>query len=165
MTNDRWYERFNAKVDVRTSIVVTRQHSILLECTAQSTHRVSYQSITNDQRIEIQTDADKSYLAYICFKQGAKTSENLRKNLRGDYTTGENKYPTSCQATLHYLEKHSKSVVREPIAQEGILLHKGRAMATPILPTKSFGKTRSATSVGIKDTLHHIAKPNWTATE
>ena len=131
MANNQWYERFNAKVDVRTSIVVTRQHSILLECTAQSTHRVSYQSITNDQRIEIQTDADKSYLAYICFKQGAKTSENLRTNLRYDYTTGENKYPKSCQATLHYLEKHSKSVVREPIAKEGTSFAKRKGNDNP----------------------------------
>ena len=31
-------------------------------------------------------------------------------------------------------------------------------MSTPILSTKSIGKKQSATSVGIKDTLHHIWK-------
>ena len=59
------------------------------------------------------------YLAYIFLKQSAKTSDKLRTNLSDDYTTGENKYPTSCQTTLHYLEKHSNSVVHAPIAQEG----------------------------------------------
>ena len=49
--------------------------------------------------------------------------------------------------------------------KKAVSLHKGRSMATPILPTKSIGKTRSATSAGIKYTLHHIAKPNLTATE
>ena len=38
ITNYQWYEQFNTKVDVGTSIVVTRQHSVLLEWTAQSTH-------------------------------------------------------------------------------------------------------------------------------
>ena len=49
--------------------------------------------------------------------------------------------------------------------KKAVRLHKGRAMKTLILLTKSIGKTRSATSVGIKDTLHHIEKPNWKETE
>ena len=51
-------------------------------------------------------------------KQSAKTSEKLRTNLSDEYTTGEKKYPTSCQVTLHYLENHGNSVVCAPIAQE-----------------------------------------------
>ena len=121
MTNDQWYEQFNKKVDVGTSIGVTRQHSVLLGWTAQYTHIAYYQDITNDKKIEIKTDAEEKYLTYIFLKQSANTSEKLRTNLSDDYTTGENKYPTSCQATLHYLEKHRNSVVREPIAQEGSL--------------------------------------------
>ena len=117
--NDQWYERFNTKVDVGTSIGVTRQHSVILEWTAQSTHIASDQDIANDQKIYIQTDAEEMYLTYIFLKQSASTNEKLRTNLSDNYTTGENKYPTSRQSTLHYLEKHSKSVVRAPIAQEG----------------------------------------------
>ena len=121
MTNDQWYKRFNTKVYVRTSVGVARQNSVLLEWTAQSTHSASYQDITNDQKIEIQTDTKERYLEYIFLKQSAKTSEKLRTNLSDDYTTAEKKYPTSRQETLQYLEKHSKSVVRAPIAQEGSL--------------------------------------------
>ena len=102
MTNDQWYERFNTKFDVGTSIGVTRQHSVILEWTAQSTYSASYQDITNDQKIEIQKDAEEMYLAYIFLKQSSKTSENLRTNMSDDYTTGEKKYPMICQATLHY---------------------------------------------------------------
>ena len=50
VTNDQWYERFNTKVDVGTSIGVTRQHSVILEWTAQSTHSPYYQYITDDQK-------------------------------------------------------------------------------------------------------------------
>ena len=49
--------------------------------------------------------------------------------------------------------------------KKSVRLHKERAMATPILLKNSIGRTSSATSVGIKDTLHHIAKPSCTATE
>ena len=38
MINDQRYEKFNAKVDVGTTIGFIRQHSVLLEWTAQSTH-------------------------------------------------------------------------------------------------------------------------------
>ena len=40
-TNDQWYEQFNIKVDVGTSIGVTRQQTVLLGWTAQSTYSVS----------------------------------------------------------------------------------------------------------------------------
>ena len=117
VTNDQWYEWFNTKVDVGTYIGVTRHHSVLLDRTAHSTPSASYQVITDDQRIEIQTDAEERYLKYIFLKQSAKTSEKLRTNMSDDYTTGEKKYPTSCQANIHYLEKHRNSVMHASIAQ------------------------------------------------
>ena len=117
MTNYQWYERFNTKVDVGTSIGVTRQYPVLLEWNTQSTHSASHQDINNDQNIEIPKDAEERYLIYIFLKHSAKTSEKLRTNLSDDYTTGENKYPTSRQENLHYLEKHIKSVVHAPIAR------------------------------------------------
>ena len=49
--------------------------------------------------------------------------------------------------------------------KKAVRLHKGRATETSILSTKSIGNTGSATSVGIKETLHHTEKPSWTATE
>ena len=119
MTNDQWYERFNTKVDVGTSIGVTRQNSVLLEWTAHSTHSASYQDITDYQKIEIQKDAQEMHLTYIILKQSVKTSEKLRTNLSDNYTTGENKYPTSRQATLHYFEKHNKIVLRAPLKRYG----------------------------------------------
>ena len=102
MTNDQWYEKFNTKVDVGTSIGFTRQHSVLLEWNTHSIHSASYQDITNDQNIEIQADAEERYLAYIFLKHSSKTSEKLRTNLSDNYTTGENKYPTSRQETFHF---------------------------------------------------------------
>ena len=91
MTNDQCYERFNTKVDVGTSIGVTRKHSVLLKWTSQSIHIAFYQDITNDQKTEIQKDAEERYLTYIFLKHSAKTSENFRTNLSYDYTTGEKK--------------------------------------------------------------------------
>ena len=154
MINDQWYEQFNIKADVGTSIGVTRQHSVLLEWTAQSTHIISYQDITNDQKIEIQTYAEERYLTYSFLKHSAKTSEKLSTNLCDDYTTGENKHTMSRQATLHCLEKHSKSVVHAPIAQEGSSFAQREGNSNLDTFDKSIGNTRSATSLGIKYTLH-----------
>ena len=142
MTNDQWYERFNTKVDVGTSIGVTRQHSVLLEWTAQSIHSASYQDTTNGQKIEIQVDAEERYLAYIFLKQSAKKSKKLRMNLSDDYTTREKKYPTSRQATLHYLEKHSKSDVRAPIAQEGSSFAQRKSNGNPDTFDKKYWKDK-----------------------
>ena len=88
MKSNQWYEWFNIKVDVGASIGVTRNHSVILEWTAQSTHSASNQEITNDQKIEIQTDSEESHLTYIFLKQSAKTSEKLRTNMSDNYTTG-----------------------------------------------------------------------------
>ena len=156
MTNDHWYEQFNTKVDVGTAIVFTRQNSVLLEWTAHSTLSPYYQDITDDQNIEIQTDTEERYLAYIFLKQSAKTSEKIRTNMSDDYTTGKKNIPRvvkqlsiiwrSIEIVLYVLQLQKK-VVR---------LHKGMEMATLILLTKSIGNTRSATSVGIKDTLRTL---------
>ena len=58
-TNYQWYEQFKTKVYVGTYIGVTRKNSVLLEWTEQSTHSASYQDITDDQRIEIQTHVEE----------------------------------------------------------------------------------------------------------
>ena len=123
-----------------------------MEWTEQSIHSASYQDITNDQKIEIQADAEERYLAYIFLKQSAKTSEKLRTNLSDDYTTGENKYPMSRQATLQYLEKRSNSVVRAPIAQEGSPFAQRKSNGNPDTLKKKYWKDKEFYKCG--DKLH-----------
>ena len=150
MTNYQWYKRFNTKVYVGTSIGVTRQHLVILECTAHSIYSASYQDITDDQKIEIQTDAKERCLAYILLKDSTKTIENLITNLSEKYTTGENKYPRSRQTTLHYLEKHINSVVRAPIAKEGISFAQRKGNGNPDTFDKNYWKDKECYKCGDK---------------
>ena len=45
LTNPQWYERFNTKVDVGTSIGVTRQHKVLLEYVAIELHHQDFATL------------------------------------------------------------------------------------------------------------------------
>ena len=38
LTNDQWYERFNTKVDIRSTIGFTRQHKFLIKYVAQESN-------------------------------------------------------------------------------------------------------------------------------
>ena len=58
-------------------------------------------------------------MAHVFLKQSAKTSDKLRTSISDNYTTGDNKYPTTCQETFHYLKNNSKSFVRKPTSPEG----------------------------------------------
>ena len=121
-----------------------------MEWTAHSIHSASYQDITHEQKIEIQTDAEERYLAYIFLKQSAKKSEKLRTNLSDNYATEENKYPTSCQETLHYLEKHSRIVVRALITKEGSSFAKRKGNGSPNTFEKKYWKVKECYKCGDK---------------
>ena len=98
-------------------------------------------------------------------KHSAKTSEKLRTGLSDDYTTDEKNIPQVVKQLSIIWRSTAIVLYMHQLHKKAFRLHKGRAMATPILSTKNIGKKRSATSVWIKDTLHHIEKPIWTATE
>ena len=131
-----------------------------MEWTAQSTHIASHQDINNDQKIEIPTDAEERYLIYILLKHSAKTSDKLRTNLSDDCTTGENKYPTSRQETIHYLDKHKKSVVCAPIARESSSLAQIKGNGNTNTFDKNYWKDKECYRCGDKvhPELHYKTK-------
>ena len=81
MTNNQWYDRINTKVDVGTSIGITRQHDVLMEWTSQQLEKQSFTTLSDAKKLEICEEAEERYLAYIFIKQSAKTSEKLRTSL------------------------------------------------------------------------------------
>ena len=81
MTNNQWYDRINTKVDVGTSIGITRQHDVLMEWTSQQLEKQSFTTLSDAKKLEICEESEERYLAYIFIKQSAKTSEKLRTSL------------------------------------------------------------------------------------
>ena len=78
MTNPQWYERFNTKVDVFKSIVVTSQHKSLLEDEAQESHSLGFESCTEEQQEAIRTDSKECYLSYALLEHSGNQYRKLR---------------------------------------------------------------------------------------
>jgi len=127
LTNDQWYERFNTKVEVGASIGVTRQHKVLWEYVSEETHRgIDFTSLTHDQQQAIKEDAEERYLSYIFLRQSGKQHSKLKMDLQNDFTTGDNRYPTNRQATLHLLDKYTKTaIVNQPISEGTAFAQRG----------------------------------------
>ena len=119
MTNAQWYERFNTKVDVASAIGVTRQHKVLLEYVSQETHTQAFTDLTAAQQLAVRNDAEERYHAYAFLRQSGKQHANLKMDLQNDFTTGDNRYPTDRQKTLHLLDKYSKPATPKTIQSEG----------------------------------------------
>jgi hypothetical protein len=121
LSNEQWYERFNTRIDVGTAIGVTRQHKVLLEHVASETSpTVLFENMTDEQQKDTRAKAEERYLSYVFLRQSGKQHNKLKVDLQNDFTTGDDRYPKNRQATLHLLDKYSKSiVVRDTNSSEG----------------------------------------------
>ena len=52
LTEDQWCERFNTKVDIRSSIVVTRKHKVLLKYVAQESN-IKYDGMSTEEQEDV----------------------------------------------------------------------------------------------------------------
>ena len=79
---------------------------------ASETHPTTpFDNLTPDQQKDIRAKAEERYLSYIFLRQSGKQHNKLKVDLQNDFTTGDDRYPKNRQATLHLLDKYSKSVV------------------------------------------------------
>jgi hypothetical protein len=72
MSNAKWYEQFNTRVDVANAVSVTREHKAILEYVAQETHTNNFDNLTNIQKDEVREDAKEWYLAYCMLQNSGK---------------------------------------------------------------------------------------------
>jgi hypothetical protein len=129
MNNLQWYERFNTKIDVGDAMGVTRQHKALLEFVAQD-HTVglavtTFDSLTDAVKDPVQRDAEEQYVLYVFLRQSGPQHAKLKMDLQNNFRTGENKYPKTRQATLHLLDKYSKTTLTKPTSSEGASFAQG----------------------------------------
>jgi hypothetical protein len=111
MSNPQWYKKFNTKVDVGLAISITRQHKVLLEYVAQENHTLTFAALSSEQKQAVGDDAEERYISYAFLRQSGAQHDNLKVDLRNDFTTSSNQYPKIRQQTLHLLDKYSKTVV------------------------------------------------------
>jgi hypothetical protein len=78
---------------------------------AQENHTLTLAALSAEQKQAVCEDAEERYISYAFLHQSRAQHGNLKVDLRNDFTTGSNRYPKTCQQTLHLLDKYSKTVV------------------------------------------------------
>ena len=90
LSNPQWYERFNTKVDVGTSIGVTRQHKVLLEYVATELHHQDFATLGAAEQQAVREDAEERYISYAFLRQESGNQHaNLKVDLQNDFTIQE----------------------------------------------------------------------------
>ena len=89
LTKDQWYERFNTKVDIRSAIVITRQHKVLLKYVTQESN-IKYDEMSAEEEEDVKEDSKEIYLSYVFLRLSVKQHNKLNINLQNDFTTGGN---------------------------------------------------------------------------
>ena len=67
--------------------------------------------ITSEEKKYTREDAKERYLSYIFLRQSGNQHNKLKNDLQNNFTTGDDRYPKTRQATLNFLDKHSKSEI------------------------------------------------------
>jgi hypothetical protein len=125
----QWCERFNTKIDVGDAVGLARQYKALLEFAAQE-HAVglvvaTFDNLTDAVQDEVRRDAEKRHVLCVFLRQSGPQQANVKMDLQNDFTTGENKHPKTRQATLHLLDKHSRTALTKPTSSEGASFAQG----------------------------------------
>ena len=120
LSNQTWYEKFNTKSEIGAAIGVTRQHRVLLEHTTAELHKgMAFEDLDAAQQANVRSVTEERYLSFMLLRQSGKQHDKLRMDLQNDYTTGDDHYPKTRQATLHLLDKYTKARVGNPSNHEG----------------------------------------------
>ena len=119
MTNAKWYETFNTRVDVASAVGVTRQHSALLEHVAQETHHQAFEDCTEAEQADVRADAEERHLAFAMLKTSGKQHQKLKTDLQDDYAKGQHRHPKTRQETLHLLDNYTKTAMQRTPTLEG----------------------------------------------
>ena len=119
-TNAQWYDKFNTRVDVATSIGAEFDYHTVIEYQAGKDHpTVPYDNLTDDQKNAVKEAAEERFLAYVMLRQSGKQHTDLKLDLKNEFTTGDDKYPTTRQQVLHLLDHYSKKPGPKTIQSEG----------------------------------------------
>ena len=112
LSNQAWYEQFNTKADVATSIGATHVHRILCQHTAPALYSgMEFKDLKPEEQEDVCLEAEERYLAYVLLRRAGPQHHKLRMDLKNAYTTGNDKYPKTRQSMLHLLDQYTKSHV------------------------------------------------------
>ena len=131
MSNDSYFEQFNALVDTAESYGSSLGRSESLFVAELNKMRVNKANATDQQKRQALETAKESYLAMLMLDGAHESYRPLKEELDGDYAKGSDTYPTDRNAVLRLLNQRKSSratsawtprnIQREQESQEGLM--------------------------------------------
>jgi hypothetical protein len=78
---------------------------------AQENHTLTFAALSAEQKQVVCEDVEEYFISYTFLRQSRAQHDNLKVDLRNDFTTGSNQYLKTRQQMLHLLDKYSKTIV------------------------------------------------------
>jgi hypothetical protein len=120
LTNAQWYEKFNSRVDVATACRVEFEHQVLINYQKNIDHlNTDWANLANEEKIDVKSKSREKLLAYIMLQQSGKKHNDLKYDLRNEFTTGDDKYPDTRQKVLHLMDNYSSRPTQQMVQSEG----------------------------------------------
>jgi hypothetical protein len=91
-TNNKWYDRFNTKVEVAKSVGVSFDFKKIWEYFALEAHKAAYTLLRPDKQEAVRVNARERFLSYALIKTSNSKHDKIKDDLFDDYTKGSDNF-------------------------------------------------------------------------
>ncbi len=108
-TNNKWYDRFNTKVEVAESVGVSFNFEKILEYCALEAHKAAYTLLRPDEQEAVRVSTRERFLSYAFIKMSSSKHNKIKDDLSDDYTKGSDNYSQTQSQALMLIDHYSKT--------------------------------------------------------
>jgi hypothetical protein len=108
-TNNKWYDRFNTKVEVAKSVGVSFNFEKIWEYCAMEAHKSAYTLLRPNKQEAVRVSARERFLLYALIKTSNSKHNKIKDKLSDDYTKGSDNYPQTRSQALMLMDHYSKT--------------------------------------------------------
>ncbi len=109
LTNNKWYDCFNTKVEVAKSVGVSFNFKKIWEYFELEAHKAAYTSLKPDEQEAVRVSARERFLSYALIKTSNSKHNKIKDDLSDDYTKGSDNYPQTRSQALMLMDHYSKT--------------------------------------------------------
>ncbi len=108
-TNNKWYDRFNTKVEVAKSVGVSFNFKKIWEYCALEAHKAAYTLLKPDKQKAVRVSARERLLSYALIKTSNSKHDKIKDDLSDDYTKGSDNHLQTRSQALMLIDHNSKT--------------------------------------------------------
>ncbi len=109
LTNNKWYDCFNIKVEVAESVGVRFDFEKIWEYSALEAHKAAYTLLKPDEQEAVRVRARERFLLYALIKTSNSKHNKIKDDLSDGYTKGSDNYPQTRSQVLMFMDHYSKT--------------------------------------------------------